>query len=213
MYVFSATNLPSVKENTDFHHGYIIIKPLDIEHYWDSPEEEWYKCRIFSTEAKLLLSYPAMPYALCRRDEFNEHCGELTANAVDNGRISYQQNISRRQFNHILLDFPEGHVLSSSAVYVDAGEDEDLAMQIIEVTYHHENMGVYQDRQGHDIPVTNTAYYAAWMVARTDIDPNKKGTFAGAKKQKVSKGPALAAMLAGKKGKVVNVQMKGEGGG
>jgi hypothetical protein len=64
----------------------------------------------------------------------------LTSAAVNNGHISFQQNASRRQVYYLLLDFPSGHVLSSSEVYADAGEDEELAMQIIAVTYHHPKM-------------------------------------------------------------------------
>jgi hypothetical protein len=200
-----------VKEKTDYHHGYIVLMEIDVEPYWDVPEDEHHTCRIFSTEAKLLLTYPSMPYSILnRREEFNQTSGELMSAAVDNGRISYQQNASRRQANHLLLDFPSGHVLSSSEVYAEAGEDEELAMEIIGVTYHHPKMGVIEGKTG-TIEVTNTSYYAAWLVARTDIKPNKKGSFEGEKKkQKMSKGAAMAAMLAGKKGKVVNVQMKNE---
>jgi hypothetical protein len=55
------------------------------------------------------------------------------------------------------------------------------------------------------IEVTNTCYYAA----RTDIKPNKKGAFQGEKKkQKLSKGAQMAALHAGKTGKVVNVKMQ-----
>jgi hypothetical protein len=202
--------LPSVTKTTDFHHGYIILKEIDIEPYWDDPEHDHYKCRIFSTEGKLLLTYPSMPHAMLNcRDAFNEQCGAITAAAVDNGRISFQQNASRRRANHLLLDFPTGHILSSSEVYADAGEDEELPMEMIAVTYHHPAMGVIQGTSG-TIEVTNTCYYAAWVVARTDIKPNKKGAFEGEKKkQKMSKGAQMAALLAGKKGKVTDVKMEG----
>jgi hypothetical protein len=64
VYVFAASELPSVTEKTDYHHGYIVLKEIDIEPYWDEPEDDHYKFRIFSTEAKLLLTFPSIPHAI-----------------------------------------------------------------------------------------------------------------------------------------------------
>jgi hypothetical protein len=94
------------------------------------------------------------PLSATLTNAFNQSCGPLTS-AACRGRISFQQNASPSRANHLLLDFPSGHVLSSSEVHADAGEDEELPMQIIAVTYHHPKMGVIEGKAGM-IEVTNT---------------------------------------------------------
>jgi hypothetical protein len=57
------------------------------------------------------------------------------------------------------LDFPSDHILSSKEIHDEAGDDEDLLLELIPVVYAHPLLG----------SATNTVHYVAWKVARAGM--------------------------------------------
>ena len=101
---------------------------------------------------------------------------------MDNARHQFENHKVLRQWKYLLLQFSLGYVLSSKAVYEDAGDNEDLDYDIMDVTYTH--------------PQAAGATTELWMhfkVARTDLQVSKRGKVE--KKEKKSK---MAAKLEAK---------------
>jgi hypothetical protein len=164
--IFKAKDIPGVKDNVKYFLGYIILLPIDPRHILDDRQTEWFRARIFA-ESQVLLSMPAFEYTVLKnREALNRKVPhEYMADAIDHGRIEYEQDIAQRQMKHILLQFPYGHVLSASEIYERAGDDEELELSMVPVKVRHAQMG-------NEI-VSKT--YAAFTVARTDTAPYKKG--------------------------------------
>jgi sarcosine oxidase delta subunit len=80
------------------------------------------------------------------------------------------------------LQFPPGHVLSSKTIYDEAGDNEELDYEIVDVTYTHSK-----------VAGANTEHWMHFKVARTDLRISKRGKVE--KKEKKSK---MAAKLEAK---------------
>jgi hypothetical protein len=84
---------------------------------------------------------------------------------MDDARHSYEKNKASRRWNHLLLEFPTGHELSSQVIYDDAGEDEELELEIVPFRYCHST----------NTDQFNSMHYAAWNVARSDVRTRARG--------------------------------------
>jgi hypothetical protein len=94
--------------------------------------------------------------------------------AMDDARHEFVNNKAHRESQHILLQFPPGHVLSSKAIYEDARENEELDYDHCEVEIKHEKLA--------GVGIENWIHY---QVARTDLRVSKRGKVE--KKEKLSK--------------------------
>jgi hypothetical protein len=187
--IFRAKDIVGAKDELCYFFGYVIVLPIDIRHIMDDDKVEWFRARVY-THNQVLLSYPAYTYALLNNREEIEagihkaRMDPVIFDAIDDGRINFEDRRSHCEMNHILLKFPYDHHLSASDIYANAGEDEELEMKIFPVEYKHEKM------RG-----TNIAHFASFTVARTDTKPYKKGKME--QKQAKSKGAQLLNTLYG----------------
>jgi len=186
--IFSLTDIPGVKHKNSYHHGYFIhIPSFDPRFYNEDYKVEWYRARVFSNN-QVLLSIPSFSYTLseCRTDIVDAQHKPMPSyilNGIDNGVHDYKENKDRK-FKHIMLNFPEGHVLSGSEISDDAGDDENLDVQIFPIMYDPLVPGA--DKVNGQI--------MGFVVARLDIKANKRGRVEEEHK-KASKGAALLGML------------------
>jgi hypothetical protein len=157
---------------------------IDIRWTLDDDTIDHYTGRVWKEDA-LLFRFPAFPYTLLHnRDEMNakDLIPSNTINSMDNARHEFENNKVLREWKYFLLQFPPGHVLSSKAIYDDAGDNEELDYDIVDVTYkHHKCVG------------ENTEHWVHFQVARPDLRVSKRGKVE--KKEKKSK---MAAKLEAK---------------
>jgi hypothetical protein len=148
----------------------------------DDQSLEYYKARVYSN-SQILVTLPAWSYTpLYNRDEIVPSVPQNVTDAMDDARHSYEEDKESRRWKHILLDFPSDHILSSKEIYDEAGDDEDLLLEMIPVCYTHPTLGT----------VKNTVHYAAFKVARADVRAVKRGKIEHKNK---SKGASLLESL------------------
>ena len=70
-----------------------------------------------------------------------------------------------RKWKHLYLKFPKGVELSAKSINMDAGDDENLKLELVPITVAHPSLP----------GISHTALYAAWKVARADVKARKKG--------------------------------------
>jgi hypothetical protein len=85
--------------------------------------------------------------------------------AMDDACHAFEENKASCCWNHLLLEFPAGHMMSGKDIYEDAGDDEELELELIPILYSHLSLSNAQ----------NTVPYAAWKVARSNLRASKKG--------------------------------------
>jgi hypothetical protein len=75
---------------------------------------------------------------------------------------SFEENKASHRWEQLLLEFPgvAAHDLLAKGIYEDAGDDEELNLELIPSVYSHP--GVSSNS-------INTIHYAAWKVARTGL--------------------------------------------
>jgi hypothetical protein len=184
--VFPLKDIEGVKtvkgeKKTMHYFGYYIMFPMDIRFILDDETTEHYKARVFSMN-QVLLSVPAWPYSpLMNRDEIANLVDGIVTDGMDDARHAFDDNKESRRWKYILLDFPPSHSLGSKEIYDEAGEDEELKLELIPFVYAHKK-----------IPnAVNTIHYAGWKVCRTDIRPTKRGKVE--QKENKSMGASLLA--------------------
>lgn len=158
--------------------GYYIVHPMDLRYISRDQTIEHYKARVF-TNNQILLTVPSWSFTLLmNRDEISPHVKPNVTDAMDDARHSFEDNKESRRWKHLLLEFPSDQTLSAKEIYVDAGEDEELELEIVPVTF-------IDDIDGKEKRVD----FAGFTVARTDVRPLKKGKVEH--KTNISKGAAL----------------------
>ena len=149
--------------------GFWICLPIDVRFILDDVNTEHWKARVFSSNS-VLLSIQAWNYShLYDRDELETNVDENVLEAIDNCHHGLEDESSdvkeARKWKHLLLQFGDGVELSAKHIFLGAGDDEKLKLELLAVTVTHKKM-----------PTLNyTSMYAAWKVARIDMKPNKKG--------------------------------------
>ena len=88
--------------------------------------------------------------------------------AMDGTNNEYANNAAdikeARKWKHLYLKFPSGLHLSAKHIYLGAGEEEKLELEMIPITVKHPCLaGTY------------VTMYGAWKVARLDVKGRKKG--------------------------------------
>ena len=188
VYVFQVKDIPGVINTKERFYGFYIALGMDPRWYEDDDQVEWYRARIFS-ENQVLISYPAASYTLLHdRDAVGNETQELVQDGMDNWRHDFVKHKATRKWKHLLLTFSSSCVLVSKDIYKEAGEDEELSLEMIEVQCTHKNWagGV------------NKEFFAGFTVGRTDMASYKKGRV-DEPNQKMSKGAALLAKKRGGK--------------
>ena len=185
--IFKAKDIPGVRDMLNYFFGYIILIPIDPRIIMDDTQTEWFKARVY-TYNQVLLSMPAFDYTILKnREAVNKKLpNQFMCDAIDNGRIEYEQHSDERQMKHILLQFPSGHELSASEVYDEAGDDEALEPTMVPIKVKHQGLG--------NEKVSKT--FVAFTVARTDVSPYKKGRLE-AKTRESKTAQLLQATMAG----------------
>jgi hypothetical protein len=151
-------------EKGNQYYGYYIMYQMDIRHIVDDPSIEFYKARVFTSNS-LLVKVPAWPYSvLYNRDEILKNVSTTVTDGLDDARHVFFQNKAAREWKYLILDFPKDHELSSKLIYDEAGEDEELELEIIPLVFSHP-----------PIKGVGSQHWAAWKVVRTDLKVHKRG--------------------------------------
>jgi hypothetical protein len=178
VFVFQVKDVPGI-DGKSHYDGFEILHPLDVRWVLDDDQEDMYKARIFSSNS-ILLQVPAWSYSvLANHDEFDSIATSNLTNAMDDARHDFFANKEARRFKQILLNFPTGYVLSAKEIYADAGEDQELQLEILPIKYY-SNPGNNE---------TNSEHWAGFKVARIDVKARKRGKVETPQKQ--SKAAAL----------------------
>jgi len=165
--VYQVDTLPGLKEGT-YYQAYMVCLPADIRFILDEEINgtgtEWYKARVFDKERKIMIRMPAWDYCqLHDRQEFQKSVHQTVTDGMDDARHKFVESKTRK-WKYLLLEFPVGHKLKSSVIYDYAGEKEELDCDMLEIDVQHKYL-----------ETISTVHYATWLVARTDVDPRKKG--------------------------------------
>jgi hypothetical protein len=121
---------------------------------------------------------------LKKREEIDAGMSATVMDALDDARIIFNREKAAREWKYLVLDFPKDHHLSSKEIYKEAGEDEELQLEIIPNVYSHP-----------EIVGLGTQHWAAWKVICTDLKVQKRGKIE--EKTKKRKGAALLGALIG----------------
>jgi hypothetical protein len=70
---------------------------------------------------------------------------------MDDACHEFEENKASCCWKHLLLEFPAGHMISGKDIYEDAGDDEELELELIPILYSHLSLANAQ----------NTVHYAA----------------------------------------------------
>jgi hypothetical protein len=134
----------------------------------------------------LLLKVPAWPYAMLQNhEEIAAHVSTTVTDAIDDACHDSSQDKAAREWKYLVLDFPtDHHLLSSKEIYDEAGEEEELELEIISIVYS------YPVIEG-----SGTQHWAAWKVVRTNLKVHKRGKIKV--KSKKSKAAELLGNLIG----------------
>jgi hypothetical protein len=176
--VYQIKDVPGIDGKSHFD-GFQILHPLDVRWVLEDSQVDMYKARIFSSNS-VLLQVPSWSYSvLSDRDEFASVGTTNLTNAMDDARHEFYAKKETRMFKQILLTFPKDHVLSAKEIYSDSGEDMELELEIIPVSY----------TKGSSQSEKNSEHWAGFKVARVDVKAHKRGKVESKKKQ--SKAAAL----------------------
>jgi hypothetical protein len=180
--VFPMKDIDGLDPGTQFT-GYYIMYQIDIRHIADDASVEFYKGRVFTSNS-VLLRLPSWPYSvLHNRDEIALSVNATACGALDDARHSFAQEKAAREWKYLVLDFPSDHQLSSKVIYDEAGDDEELELEIIPIQYTHKNI----IKKG-----LGSQHWESWKVVRTDVKVHKRG-----KLEVKSKQSKAAALLGG----------------
>ena len=134
--VFPLKEIEGVKTGTSYY-GYYIMVPMDVRFILDDQTIEHYKARLFANH-QVLLTVPSWQYSpLYNRDEIVKKVATNVTDVMDNARHAYEDNKASRRWKHLLLEFPSPHELSSKLIYDEAGDDEELALELVPFHYSH----------------------------------------------------------------------------
>ena len=126
----------------------------------------------------VLIKMPSFPYYLLHnRDEMVAHpmISEDLNNATDDCRHAYINDLANRMWTFYLLEFPPGVTLSSSSVFKDAGDNEELDYELVNYEWTESNTtgGTRANRE----------LWVHFTVARTDLRAVKQGRVEESKKK------------------------------
>jgi hypothetical protein len=105
---------------------------------------------------------------LANHDDFDAIVTSNLTNAMDDGRQDFFANRVARRFKQLFLTFPKGYVLSAKEIYGDAGEDQELELEILQIKYY-PNPGTKNKE------TYSKHHCAGFKVARIDIKAHKGG--------------------------------------
>jgi len=192
--VYSVRDMEGVQKNVTYD-GYFICLPMDLRWVAENVNEDQYRARLWTT-GQVMITYPAYDYSHLndyRAFQKSEAVTEPIAHAMDNAAEEFIRDTNatkgrnrNRQWKKLILNFPNGHVLSSKALYSEAGDDEELETEFVSVPVNQRDMGI------------GDITYACWKVARTDTKSRKKGRTEAKVHQ--SKNAAMLAKLKKAKG-------------
>jgi len=101
------------------------------------------------------------------RNKFAKQVPSNVMKGMDNARNYYKDDkneLESRKWKYLILDFPSDHKLGSKEINKNAGESEYLGLNLVSFEADHPLITLIGEK-----------YYAAWIVARTDIRPEKHG--------------------------------------
>ena len=137
---------------------------MDIQFIADDPIVDFYKARVW-TNSSLLLQIPSWSYSLLHnREEINATVHQNVTDAMDDCRHAFATNKASQEWKYLILDFPKDHQLSSKEINEEAGEEEELELEIIPINYTHPQI------QG-----AGSQHWACWKVVQTDVKVHKRG--------------------------------------
>ena len=170
--VYQIKDIPGIDKKKLHYNGFHFMMLMDLRWVLEDDEVEPYKARLLSQNS-VLLQVPAWPYGvLFHREDFVDRVPTNTTDAMDDARHDYFADPKSRKFKHIVLEFPNDFVLSAKEIYSEAGDDDELELEIIPYEYDR------PDENGR-----NQEAWAAWKVARTNIKAHKRGKVDSMKKK------------------------------
>jgi hypothetical protein len=180
--VFALTGVPGAENPKTLYSGYFLAVPTDLCEYFEDQATEHVKGRIYATN-QVLISLPSWDYTFYHNgDEFKAKVDSATQDGMDNARHNFFEHKEARRWKHLLLNFPQDHVLSSKLIYDDAGEDEELKPEIIDIVYSHSRLKTAGKQ--------SSVAYGGFKVVRSDLKPTKKGKVEN-EREKKSKGASF----------------------
>lgn len=174
--VFPVTNLQGVKVEERYE-GFSIHCPADSRWIVDNDKEDMYTAQVWGDDAILVRS-PAFPFLYLREQEKlvkNNSVSSEVNDAIDHCRHEFANDIANRMWSHTLLIFPPGVTLSSSLIFDDAGEEEELDFELVEFEVKY---------PGSTSMLDGKEMWAHFSVARTDVRASKRGKVEDKKKKK-----------------------------
>lgn len=173
-----------MKKAEDRYDGFSIQVKADVRWIVEDEEVDAYTMRVWKEDG-ILVKVPSVEYTLLHnKTELDAHANvtEDVINSMDNARHYYEQEKAVRRWQHYLIEMPPGVTLSAKEIYDDAGDDEELDYELVNVTVTDPK-----------INFTIQEHWLHFSVARTDTRIAKRGKVA--KTSKKSKGANKLASL------------------
>jgi hypothetical protein len=184
--VFPVKDIEGV-DGKSYYEGFAIFYQVDMRWIKENEEEDPYTGRVFGSNL-LQFKCPAWPYSfLTMHDEIESQVPKNVLDTIEHSQHNYAENPKSSKFKTFMLEFPGGLELASKPIYLEAGENEDLEMDLIDLEC---------DRMDGSSS-TSSEMWGCWVVARTDTEFAKRGKVNV--QEKKSKAALLLEKLAKKK--------------
>ena len=162
--LFKLVDIQSVIKSEEQYQGYSIQMRSNLRWALDDTQTDPYSARIWNDNA-ILFRVPAFPYTcLNNRDQMSGGIAENVVNAMDDARHNYATDKERRQWKHLLLQFPVDHEISSKMIYSNPDDDDSVEFKMVTVSTAHALA-----------PAPNFEHWLHFTVARTDLGATKRG--------------------------------------
>ena len=132
-FVLPIGNIQGVKPEERFA-GFSIQVMGDMCWIRDDDDLEVYSAKVWGEDA-ILVMMPAFPfYVYKHQDKMVVHSdiSRDVNNECDDARHSFVNDMSNQKFKFYLLEFPPGVNLSSSKIFSEAGDEEELDYELVD---------------------------------------------------------------------------------
>lgn len=207
-YVYEVEGIPSLVSSIKFP-GYAIVLPVEYRRAVVDEDTVWYQAHVIEPN-KVLVKADAYPMTLSHQEDLsyikdfceNKICKPHLFAAFNRANNQYVSEVNEalraesskdkrdRRFKYFLLHFPDEVELSSSKIYDEAGQFEELETEIIPVKFYPRK----HHKTNRDVSITNATHYVVFEVARIDDGARIDGSLSVADKLK-SKTAEKAAKL------------------
>jgi hypothetical protein len=113
---------------------YIVLPQFDAPYITEDTTEEPVRANLYCQNV-VHVRYNSWPYGLLYdRDNLEKSIDERCMVGIDAKCNEFLQKPGNCKWKHLFLNFPQGHTFSAKALNADAGEEDELELELVELT-------------------------------------------------------------------------------